>query len=263
MTEACGRHAAKGPKPMIRLFFLLQATVTIAAALLCPRNSAGFVVFHGVVGAQASLIGLWLAQGTASAWVRWITTLVALAWLGLGMKLRPFFNEWEFLLLALRTAVVGGVFWGLRLRAGYRFGTAGNAGEGLPLQFRVAHLLWLTLAVALTMGSWTLIEDSALGIYVFILLLGAGFASVTLMPCWAVFGRGSPAWRLSALAAILLLIVSALSYSAYCQTGRLATALGWAGRSTTEAAFATLSLWSLRRLGYRITRRARPSIPGI
>lgn len=243
---------------MIRLFVLVQATVTIAAALVCPRNSTGFVVFHGIVGAQASLIGLWLAQGTPSAWLRWLTTLVALAWLGLGMKLRPFFNEWEFLLLALRTAVVGGVFWGLRLRAGYLIGLAGDAEEGLPLQFRVAHLLWLTLAVALTMGSWTLLEHSALGIYVYILLLGAGFASITLVPCWAVFGRGSLAWRLFALVAILLLIVSALSYSAYDQTGRLASAFSWAEWSTTEAAFATVSLLALRRLGYRVNRRTRP-----
>jgi hypothetical protein len=71
------------------------------------------------------------------------------------------------------------------------------------------------------------------------------------------------AWRLFAFAIVFLLVASALSYSAYSQTGYVTGAVFWALWSTTEVAFATLSLGWLRRLGYRITRRLKPYRRGI
>ena len=96
-----------------------------------------------------------------------------------------------------------------------------------------------------------------------VLLVATGFASITLVPCWAVFGRGQLAWRLFAFAIVFLLISSVLSWTAYWQTSSATAAITWALWSTTEVAFATLSLCWLRRLGYRITRPGTPSRPGI
>jgi len=45
---------------MIRGFAFLQAIVAIAAAIACPKTQFGSAVFNGIVGAQASLLGLWL-----------------------------------------------------------------------------------------------------------------------------------------------------------------------------------------------------------
>jgi hypothetical protein len=250
---------------MIRRFVFLQAAVTMVAAIASPISPIGFgvpiseAVFKGIVGAQASLLGFWLAQGSSSAPVRWITTLAGLAWLTLASGLRPYFNEWELVLLTLRTAVVAGVFWGLREGGGYVLGAATDAEEGLPIQFRVGHLLLFTFAVALVMGTMPLAEDTQFGMYLYVLLVGAGFASITFVPCWAVFGRGDLKWRLFALTIVFLLIASALSYTAYSQTGRPTGAISWALWSITEVAFATLSLCWLRGLGYRMTRPETPS----
>jgi hypothetical protein len=254
---------------MIRRFVFLQAAVTMVAAIACPASHAGLpvpigpVLFRGIIGAQASLIGLWLAQGASSSLARWITSLAGLAWLGVAMALRPHFNGWELLLLALRTAVVGGVFWGLRHCGGYVLKPSTDAEQGLPFQFRIGHLLLLTLAVALVMGTMQLAEDTELGMYLYLLLVAAGLASLTLVPCWAVFGRGGVTWRLFAFAIVFLLIGTALSYAAYYQTGYPVVAIGWALCSTAEAAFAILSLYWLRRLGYRMTRPETPSRRGI
>ena len=75
------------------------------------------------------------------------------------------------------------------------------------------------------MGIMQLTEDTEVGMYVFVFLVGAGFTSIPLVACWAVFGRGHLKWRMFAFTMIVLLIVSALSFTAYCQTGSRATAL--------------------------------------
>jgi len=171
------------------------------------------------------------------------------------MRLRPNFNEWELVLLALRIAFVGGVFWGLRRCTGYVLGALTDAEEGLPLQFQIRHLLSLTFVVALVMGITQLTEDTQVGMYVYVFLVGAGFASIPLVVCWAVFGRGHLKWRMFAFTILVLLIVSALSFTAYSQTGSRTTALQWFLWSTIEAAFLALCLWSLQQSGYRIARR--------
>ena len=243
---------------MIRGFVFLQATVTVAAAIVCPTTQIGSAIFNGIVGAQASLMGFWIGLGTSRSLVRVITTLAGFTWLGLAMYFRPHFNGWELVLLGLRTALVGGVFWGLRRCTGYVLGGPTDAEERLPFQFQIRHLLSLTFVVAFVMGILQLTERTALGMYVFVLLVGAGFASIPLVACWAVFGRGHLKWRMFAFTVIVLLIVCALSFTAYSQTGSKATALGWFLWSTIEAAFSALCLWRVQRLGYRITRRLTP-----
>jgi len=244
---------------MIRGFVFLQAIVAIAAATACPKTQTGSAVFNGIVGAQASLMGLWVGLGTSYSLVRLITALVGVTWLGLAMHLRPNFNGWELVLLALRIAFVGGVFLGVRRCTGYVLGALTDAEEGLPLQFQIRHLLSLTFVVALVMGITQLTEDTQVGMYVYVFLVGAGFASIPLVACWAVFGRGHLKWRMFGFTIVVLLIVSALSFTAYSQTGSRTTALQWFLWSTIEAAFLALCLWSLQQLGYRIARRATPN----
>ncbi len=256
---------------MIRVFVVLQVIVSIAAMVFCPTERPGSGLFNGIVSAQAALLGLWLGQGRSHPLVRLVTAFGGLVWLAVAMNLRPNFNGWILIMFVMQTVIVGGTTWRLRLCAGYVLGGPADAEERLPLQFQIRHLLLLTFLVALVLGIFASTEEIALRLhawglltygYRFLLfactsLVGGGFALIPLAAYWGVFGRGRAGWKSLGFAVCSIMVVSALTFTAYHQTGSLLMALKWFLWSTTEAVFSVVSLWSLKRLGYRTTRRVR------
>ncbi len=258
---------------MIRVFVCLQVIASIAATVFCPTERPGSGIFNGIVSAQAALLGLWLGQGRSHPLVRLVTAFGGLVWLAVAMNLRPNFNGWILIVFVMQTVIVGGTTWRLRLCAGYVLGGPADAEERLPLQFQIRHLLLLTFLVALVLGIFASIEEIALGLHAcglltygyrvlltaYMSLLGGGFALIPLAAYWAVFGRGRVGWRIFGFAIFAMMVVSALSFTWYHESGSLLMAFKWFLWSTTEAAFSVVSLWLLKRIGYRTTRRVKRS----
>lgn len=112
----------------------------------------------------------------------------------------------------------------------------------------------MTFAVALLLA--LMLESSELGMFLFIMLVGVGFSALPVIACWTIFARGIWKWRAFALMTTVVLIVAALTTTAYFQASREAT-LQWFVMSTVEALFSILCLLVLHRLGYRIIHPAR------
>jgi len=238
---------------MIRSFLLLQVATSLAAAFACASFAHGSAVFHGIIGAQASLLGLWMVLGTSRAVFRLATVFLGFTWLVTSLVVHPNFNGWELVLLVLRTALASGAFLVIRSR-GYAFHATVKPGEGLPFRIHIHHLLVLTFFVALALTVLRSAEDTQFAMYLYIILVGGGFASLSIVTCWIIFARGRVGWRLFCLTICAALIATALSLTAYFQTNSVATAMDWCLMSTTEATYSALSCAWLRYGRYGVTK---------
>lgn len=238
---------------MPRRFWIVQAVASIVAAFaIGPFGFAG-AVFDGIVGAQASLLGMWMGLGPGSRMNRRPTVLAGFTWLTVVMFVRPDFNGWELLLLALRLGIVSGVFLVVRVK-GYEFHNMVERGEGLPFQFHIRHLFALTFLVALVLAAMRMAKNTGLMLHLVVVVLAGSFALLAIVPAWTVFAEGRPGWRVFVLAVCVALTVTSLSLTAYFQTGSVATAMNWCLRCITEALFAALTCAWLRRRGYGVCR---------
>lgn len=243
----------------LRVFVVAQMVVAILAALTYGSGPIPRQMLLGVLGAQASLLGLWLSLGNASAKIRWLGTIIGIVWLTFAMMLRTDFNGWELLLLVIRVALVAYVLWNVFRRHHGRVLQVANGDrasgdeDGIPAQFKISHLLLITFAVALAMVIGPIVNDTAVaGIVFFVFVLGLAVAANSLIACWAVFGRGAIAWRVFSFVLVALLIAAALAIIESSQTQAPYAGSAWFLMSAVEAAFAAFSMAWIHRLGYRI-----------
>jgi len=233
---------------MLRAFMAFQVLAPLVAVMACPEyySEAGV---HGILGAQAAVVGFWIALGAFPFPARVLTALPLLGWFAFILMLLPGFNGWIVLLLGLQIAVTVGIMVCARRSSHCVLTTKELGEEGLPWQFRIVHLLALMAAMALILGARYLP-----------LVLALGFAAPPLIAGWAIFARGDPGWLIVGGTIAILLAVAVMAYTGYAQTGSIDVSMSWLLWCVIEAAFATLSFWWLKRIGFRVGRPLKPVV---
>lgn len=243
---------------MLRAFITFQVLAPLAVAVLSPRGPYDGAVLEGILGAQAALVGAWIALGVPRLTVRLLAALPAIAWFALVLLLRPNFNGWILIQLGFQLAITARILSYLKRSSGWRLTTETLDEEGLPGQFRIVHLLALMVVVPLVWGIFPLLEYISflahLIVYLFVLLVALGFALPPLIAFWGVFGQGDPRWRALGSIIGILLAATAMAYAAYAQTNSRTVSISWLLWSVTTAVFAALSFGWLKRIGFRIGR---------
>ena len=249
---------------MFRTFMAVQVLVPLILVTLCPRNQYANGVIHGVLGAQAGLVGFWIAFATPRLLLRLLGALPVIVWFMFVLMSRPHYNGWYVLILAFQLAVSVAVLLATRQSARCVVSRAEIHEERLPWQFRLKHLLMLMVAVPVLWGVVPWLETLPflagwnIFMYTSLLLMAAGFAAGPLIACWAVYGRGSLRWRVSSTILATGLVAGLMAYTNYTMTssyvpyGRVINAAYWALWTVTSAGFAAVSFVWLKHLGFRL-----------
>lgn len=224
--------------------------------------SDGFALSYGVIVAQASLLGVYLGLGNSRMGIRIAMLILGLAWLMTALNLHdnPNTESGDFVPLILIAAAAGAVFATARFRGGYVLDDWSAASdEGLPTRLRTWHLLLLMTVMAILLAVLRVGIDSELGVIPFVILVVGGWASVSIVPCWLMLARGRIGLHLLSACIFCLIMVGALTLTAYFQTDSMATAREWCVIGLSNAIYVALACASLRKSGYGV-RQATGSL---
>lgn len=251
------------PRNSFQIFWVVH----LAAYVLAVNAPDPTWALRGIPAAQAALLGIWLAVGPIRSTTR-IAGAVFVAGLSVVnavmLMLEPDFggwfgieNGWELLLYMVRMAVVGGFYWFAFLRRGYALTASGEPLTDGLLRFRLRHFFFLTIFVALYFVVHRSLDSGVLYrvmLVVFILFLGALFATVPLLTSLAILeprrtARSSCAYLGGLLlAAALIAAQNYDSMSNWLMVGRTLLQL------LVEVAWLAASLFMLRRRGLRLAK---------
>jgi hypothetical protein len=218
-----------------------------------PQSYSGLILcgsFIALIFAQVALVALWAGLGRARWWIRLPVVGVGIGYLGtvLGLGVRELTVETYTI-----TVLAGCLMWAVALvvrtfRA--RLVLAEAVGHPGPegLQFTIRHLFLLTFLVAcLTAGGKAAAPHfRGAGVLVIIVLLGVSFAAVGLAGMWAMLGERRP-W----LRCVVAILVAA-GFGLLPELLQPQPRCVWVYILVTEAIWLLLSLYVVRRCGYRL-----------
>lgn len=244
-----------------KLTLIILVVVHVISGLIIgyfAEEGEGMVLLTGYIGlffCQTSLLGIWGGLATYKWPIRLFGVIFGIAYL--VPQLCFSLNDWDanvILLVILSTIVVAGVMLIVR-RFFARLQRTSNAALSVSaegLQFSIRHLMLLTLAISCTLAIGRLIQPHfqsgpQLAIVV---VVGMCFVSVGLMSAWAMLGT-----RHVILRGIVVLVVSLVAalIPPLLWMG-LSDLLRWTLMMTWEASFLLVSLYVVRRCGYRLVR---------
>jgi hypothetical protein len=215
--------------------------------------------FFALIFAQVALVALWAGLGRARLWIRLPVAAAAVGYLGtvLGVGLSGVGIETYTV-----TALAGCLMWAVtmavrRFRARLVLAEAGcPVPEGL--QFTIRHLFILTgLVACLVAGGRMAAPDfpatRLLLLLVIIALVGVSFAAVGLAAMWAMLGERRP-W-LRCIATVLI----AAGFALLLKFVHPSQMHEWVCILIMEAIWLLLSLYVVRRCGYRLVSVRRPA----
>lgn len=215
-------------------------------------HSTLLAIYIGLFFSQTSLLGIW----TGFAKFSWRFRLVGFV-LGIGYLLPQFcfsLDDWDFnlyVLVILSASVVAGAM--IFVRRFYATLDL-NATQSYPikaegLQFSILHLMLLTGIVGclLAIGQWLEPFFRASNQMALVLTIGLCFVSVGITSAWAMLGRDRTLIR-----SVIVLAISLLTslIPAYCVDG--GAFRFWGVIMTVEATVLLVSLFVVRRIGYRL-----------
>jgi hypothetical protein len=249
------------------LAFVLVLSHLIAGLICCAvsRNhgvhSYQQAVFVGLVFCQPSLVGLWAGLGTNPWWARLVGILVSLIYLGglfcvgvnqvaVNLVLMIMFAGLSFSVLLF----IGRCF-GLRIRV-----TNGDGAEKLA-QFSIRQIMLFTLVVACVMGlaKWlaphVVDPDPHLGMLFFITV---PFQILGLAALWSILGTGYPRLGTILVLSLAPLLGFSLQWGLQGLLGGPDIDAGyWITATMTAALGLIVSLYAIRRCGFRVRRQWR------
>jgi hypothetical protein len=215
-----------------------------------------YLSFMALILAQVALVALWAGLGRARTWIRLPVAAAGIVYLG---------TVWSLILRHLSiqiyslTVLAGCLMWAgtvvvRRLRAQLVLAAAGGP-EPEGLQFTIRHLLILTFLVAcLTAGGKAAAPHFLpASLLVIIVLSGVSFTAVGLAAMWAMLGERRP-W-LRCIATILI----AAGFALLVKFVHPSQMYEWLCVLMMEAIWLLLSLYVVRRCGYRLVSVRRPA----
>jgi hypothetical protein len=214
-------------------------------------------VYIGLFFSQTSLLGIWAGFARLS----WRLRLVGFV-LGIGYLLPQFcfsLDDWNFelhvLVILSASLVASAMIFVRRFYATLDFDAAQShpiKAEGL--QFSILHLMLLTGIVGclLAIGQWLQPYFRASNQMMLIVTIGLCFVSVGITSVWAMLGSGRTLIR-----SVIVLAISLLTslIPSYCIDG--GELWFWGVMMTAEATVLLVSLFVVRRIGYRLVRLSR------
>jgi len=211
--------------------------------------------FVGLVFSQASLLGLWGGLGTGNWVARLVAVFVGLIYLGglfcIGVEeLKP-----ELVLMIVFAGLsIAGLLTVCRC-FGLRICPIGvDTSHKTAAQFSIRHLMLLTLIVACVtaLAKWLQPHVDTDGDFLMLLLITVPFVILGLVAVWAILGTEHP--RLVIVVVLLLAVLLGLSLKAVVG---LLDAGYWITATMTTALAVIVSLYAIRRCGFRVTRRPK------
>lgn len=258
---------------MVRAFIAFQLLAPLAVAILCPHDRYGDAVLKGILGAQATLVGAWIALGASRVAKGLSGAVLTIVWFTIVLAQWRKFNGWIVVLLGFQVVVTAGVLHYSQRSSRSVLTTSDVEEEGLRLQFRISHMLLLMVAIPLLWGVVPMLSrlpflaHLSIGLYVYVFATAVGCAIPPLIACWAIFGRAALRWRVPAATIAILLAATAAAYVGYSQimimrmlpNARLLAGITWFLWSIVQATFAAVSFYWLKRLGFRVGRLLKVS----
>jgi hypothetical protein len=220
--------------------------------------------FVGLVFGQTSLVGLWGGLGTRNWLVRLVGVLVGLIYLGtlycIGID--------AFVVVAVLMVVSAGLTTAGLLAVcryfGLRIASSGlDKPERKAAQFSIRQLMGLTLVVAcfIALAQW-LVPHFNIGPFLLqLFLVGVSFAVLGLVSAWAILGTKHP--KLGILSVLLIAPIFGFGGEALLSDGGEDLA-DWIAATMTEAVVLIVSLYAIRRGGFRVGRQRKsgPALKG-
>jgi len=215
----------------------------------------------GLVLSQASLLGLWAGLG-AGAWLaRLVVVLIGLVCLGVlfcvgGEELAP---ELVLMIVFAGLSVAGVLavcrWFGLRIR---RVGV--DTSHKIPAQFSIRQLMLLTLVVACVMAlaKWLTPHVDIDGRTLKLFVIPVPFVVLGVVAVWGILRTEYP--RLGMVAVLLLAQLLGPSLKAVLGRGWMDAGY-WVVATTTTALVLVISLYIIRRCGFRVTGRPKGELP--
>ncbi len=212
--------------------------------------------FVGLVFGQTSLVGLWGGLGTTNWKVRLVGVLVGLIYLSgvLGVGVDQFGGYLVLMVMFAGLSVAGllmiGRCFGLRIHA------TGVDVADTSAQFSIRQLMLLTVLVAcVTTIAKVLTPHVDPGTYLAMLfLITIPFGFLGLAAIWAILVTEHP--KLGILAVLLLAPLLGIGVK-MIMSGPINDTRYWLAATMTEASVLIVSLYIIRRGGFRIRRKRK------
>lgn len=229
----------------------LAIQVLVALGIACfSTDSIG--ASHGVLAGQATLLGVLLGAGRACGPRRLGGAALGLALLAFGAASGG--GGWEFVLLCTRTIVVGGFFWSMCHRRRITLSTDGEPWTHPLFRISLRSFFVLTLLLALFLGIGRLLDavGSDLLLVLWVILLGTGYAAMSILASLAPLEPRPSASAFAAYALVFFSLAGTSSGLAYWQTDRWSTAMSALVAAGCEAIWVCGTLALLRSCGFRL-----------
>ena len=207
------------------------------------------LLFVGLAFAQAGLLGLWCALGSASWRLRLGGLIVGTGYLVVGFSFAADDNDWQtYYIFTFTTTVITA---GLAVLRYFRFRLIVAPHERSPvqrLQFGIRHLLALTLLTAIVVALALHLEIgmSGFGVLLLATLITLPFIAIALVVPWAVLGQA----RLPIRGAVLLIVTAVAALGAFL----LLREIAFTWMLLAEAALLIATLLVVRVSGYRLVK---------
>jgi hypothetical protein len=253
------QHEQTNPRRQLAIICLVIAHLVAAVTLgACVRlfgydsDSAVGVLFVGLAFAQAGLVGLWCALGSASWRLRLGGLIVGTGYLVVGFSFAADDNDWQTYYIFAFT--VTAVTAGLAVLRYFRFRLVMAPHERSPvqrLQFGIRHLLALTLLTAIVVALALHLEIGLSGFDMLLLvtLITLPFIAVALAVPWAALGQA----RLPIRGAVLLIVTAVAALGAFL----LLREIAFTWMLLAEAVVLIATLLTVRACGYRLVKSGK------